>query len=66
MGNILFGGTLLLGPSCKVPYLAYALYVCLNLYGVMLHLDGYATHFFRDAIICSDDYYMQNSSIVGI
>lgn len=25
--------------------LAYARYACLNLYGVILHIDGYTTHF---------------------
>lgn len=46
--------------------MAYASYACLDLYDVMLHLDGYAMHFFRDAMLCNDDYYMQNSNIVGL
>ena len=45
----------------KVSGLAYTSYACLNLYSVMLHLDGYATHF-EDAMLYNDDYYMQDAS----
>lgn len=49
----------------KVPSLAYASYVCLNLYGVVLHFHGYATCF-ENVMICNDEYYMQNAGIVEL
>lgn len=65
VGNVLFGGILLLGSLCKVPNLSYALYAYLNLNGVVLHFDGYAKHL-RYEIICNDDYYMYNANIVEL
>lgn len=35
------------------------------LYGVMLHLDGYATRF-SNVMLCNDDYYMQNANMIGL
>lgn len=34
-----------LGLLYKLPSLAYASYACMNLYGIMLNIDGYVTHF---------------------
>lgn len=43
----------------------YALYACLNLYGIMLNLDDMLC-LLRDEMSCNDDYYMWNASLVGI
>lgn len=42
--------------------MAYVLYACLNLYGVMLHLDGYATR--RGCNACNDDYYIRDANVI--
>lgn len=42
--------------------LAYAKYTCLIVYGVMLHLDVYATCF-SDTLLYNDEYYMQDVNV---
>lgn len=45
--------------------MAYASDAWLDLYGIVLILDGYSTHF-KGAMSYDDDYYMQNTSVVEL